>query len=231
MVSIKAKQRLRTPLRKSALKSRVESNVSIAAKASAARAETAQQKQKKQKQNNQGIDSKPLNEPFKPILSVSSTFRQPPPAQVRPLVQAALRQRAALQPGTTHVPQLPKLNRRPAVLESRGKPRLLAWLAKQAAKALARKLRRGRRPRRQLKVRYSNIVEFQRMLGLRGAAETIPDVTFVSLDLEWVERKSHDHVTEIGISILRAKDVQGVPFGPYGNGWLEKMQHRMSPRR
>ncbi|EME83647.1 uncharacterized protein MYCFIDRAFT_175075 [Pseudocercospora fijiensis CIRAD86] len=71
-----------------------------------------------------------------------------------------------------------------------------------------------------------DIYSLQSMLGLRAAESSLSNVTLLSLDLEWRPSPGSFQITEIGISVLKTKNIRGAAFGPYGHGWFAKMEHR-----
>lgn len=63
------------------------------------------------------------------------------------------------------------------------------------------------------------LAEVQWLLGLKGW-QGVPQMVFVSIDVEALERPPNP-VSEIGITIIDARDMAKVPPGDIGQGWWE----------
>ena len=69
------------------------------------------------------------------------------------------------------------------------------------------------------------LAEVQWLLGLKGW-EGVPEMVFVSIDLEAIERPPNP-ISEVGIVILDGRDIRQVPPGELGRNWwdLVKCHH------
>ncbi|KAF7191193.1 hypothetical protein HII31_07553 [Pseudocercospora fuligena] len=226
MVSIKGKRGLiRKP---STLKSRL--NAQVNASKSGNVLPTAQLPQAT------AVRSEAQNLPTKSILSGRN--RVPPrPSKFLSLRKVSQQRLDRLISQSRVIPvQTPKLNKRRPVLSGLAEGRIGSVVRRSFQRLLP-----SRRSLRRRKGDYSlqsllgnlrnrpedhgDICSLQSMLGLRGAEDSVSNVTFLSLDLEWRTSNGFDRITEIGISVLNAKQIRDAAFGPYGQGWFARMQH------
>lgn len=66
------------------------------------------------------------------------------------------------------------------------------------------------------------LAEVQWLLGLKGW-EGVPEMVFVSIDIEALERPPNP-VSEVGIAVIDAKDMAKKPPGNIGQGWWEMVK-------
>lgn len=184
------------------------------------------------------VQSDAQNLPTKSILS--GRHRVPPrPSKFLSLRKVSQQRLDRLISQSRVLPvQMPKLNKHPPITSGTAEGRISSVIRRSFQRLLP-----NRRSVRRRKGDYSlqallrnlrnraegcgDIHSLQSMLGLRGAENSVSNVTFLSLDLEWRTSNGFDRITEIGISVLKAKQIRDAAFGPYGHGWFAKMQHRM----
>ncbi|KXT16704.1 hypothetical protein AC579_5267 [Pseudocercospora musae] len=167
------------------------------------------------------------NVPAKPILSGRN--RVPPKPSKFLSLQKVSKQRLARLASQSRLiaVKVPKLKERKLITSELAKSRVSSAIHRSFGRLLRR--RNGHsslqgNPRRRPED-YSDIYSLQSMLGLRDAEHGVSNVTFLSLDLEWRISNGLHRITEIGISVVKARQLRDAAFGPYGHGWFGKMQH------
>ncbi|KAK3673151.1 hypothetical protein LTR78_006991 [Recurvomyces mirabilis] len=77
---------------------------------------------------------------------------------------------------------------------------------------------------------YATIFELRDLLGLPGSTRAgqgpAPNSVLIAIDTEFERLGLVNHVVEIGITVLRLKDLVGVEPGTNARAWLAKSEHR-----
>lgn len=118
--------------------------------------------------------------------------------------------------------QRPNLTTVPSARDKVSSPQEPKSTVRRPAKSVhtPRPLRRTRFPYVPVNLPISDIDSLRQDLGLRGQTSKLEDAVYVAIDTEGRE------ITEIGISTLDTRDIQGIRPGRRAMNWISKIKHK-----